>query len=77
MNLSVELRLREELIVAFHEQSPCFFVKGTFWEWNYEKTLDNLENMGEGPLSWVPVSLQRIDANLTGGRGDIGMEYFC
>ena len=70
----VELCLTEVLVVVLHELAASIFVECRLREWNYQQTLDDLENVRQRPLLGVPVSLESVDADISAGRSYIGVE---
>mmetsp|Transcript_5554 Transcript_5554/g.9512 ORF Transcript_5554/g.9512 Transcript_5554/m.9512 type:complete len:224 (-) Transcript_5554:61-732(-) len=74
VDFGVELGLRKELLVAFHEEAAGLLVEGALGEGDDEEALDGLEDVGERPLGGVPVLLERVHADVPGGLGDVGVE---
>lgn len=57
MNLGVDLGMLAERVVVIHELTAGLLVQAGLWEGDDEQALDDLEDVFERPLSWVPVPL--------------------
>ena len=45
MHLGVNLCVVEEVLVVLHKLSSCLFIQSALWEWHYQKTLHDLEDV--------------------------------
>lgn len=63
MNRGVQSGSFGVLFVVFNEESTCFLVQRTFWEWHNKQTADHVEDVGKSPVLRIPVLLQRVDAD--------------
>ena len=74
MHLSIYLGVAEEVLVVFHELSPGLLVERALRERNNEEALDDLEDVRQGPHLRVPVSLERVHADLARANCHIRVE---
>ena len=63
MDARVDSCVLAERIIVIHKLATSLFVQTRFRERHYQKTLDDLEDVAEGPLGGVPVALQRVHAD--------------
>ena len=75
MDLCVDTSMLAERVIVVHELSTGLLVQTGLREGNDQKALDDLKDVLEGPLGWVPVSLQRVDTDFTRVLRDVRMEY--
>jgi hypothetical protein len=65
VDLRVQSRLLAEFLVALDEESTRLFVECALWERNDQEALYYLEYVRQAPFLRVPVSLQRVHADVS------------
>jgi hypothetical protein len=74
MYLGVHSGILREIFVALHELATGFFVETALWEGYDQQAFDDLEDVGQGPITRVPVLLQGVHTDLTTGYCNVRME---
>ena len=64
-----------ERLVILHKLSTSFLVQATLRKWHDQQALDDFEDVLQGPLRRVPVSLQGVNADVARRHSDVRMEY--
>ena len=75
VDLCVDAGVLAEGIVVVHELTAGLLVQTRLREGHNQETLDNFEDVLQGPFSRIPVSLQGVHADFTSVHGDVWMEY--
>ena len=65
-----------ERFIVIHELATSLLVQTRLREGHDEQAPDDFEDVLERPLAGLPVSLQGVDTDLSGGGGDVRMENF-
>ena len=76
MDLGVDAGMLTEGVVVVHELATGLLIQAGFGEWDNQKAFYDLEDVLEGPLGRVPVSLQSVHADFTGILSNVRMENF-
>ncbi len=75
MDLGINLSVHTKLVIIVHELASSLLIQARLGEGNDQKAANDLKNVLQRPLGWVPVALQGVHADFARVLSDVRMVY--